>query len=312
MQCQLIRNSHFSGSAIRTHLNSSVAVRPTGFVERQRKGEANLLHRGTCVDDPLGWGDTLASTCADYKTFSWCTSSGGYGSGWDSSSLGDFSLYAVNGIDATDACCHCGGGQRTAPQHHDTSTPQHQTAKQHKNGTPQDETTTPPHHNNDTTATQNSNKTTQQHNNTTIQHHIMMIPHSSKTTPHDHNMTTAQKHTNITTSQLRDVIREMVNVAKNQHSNTTAVASLSTEAQDQGSGSSGSSDCGSNASGSNAGPAKTYSVGEQVRVRDKDDEEWKDGVITSVIGGAVSVKPTGWETSHNWDEIHRVGDTIVC
>merc|ERR1719188_2422503 len=41
--------------------------------------------------------------------------SGGYGSGWDHNQFGLFSRWAVNGIDATQACCECGGGQEPTP-----------------------------------------------------------------------------------------------------------------------------------------------------------------------------------------------------
>merc|ERR1711862_386225 len=49
-------------------------------------------------------------TCADYVSKAWCTSDGGYGSGWDKSTDGSFDDWAVNGVAATVACCGCGGG----------------------------------------------------------------------------------------------------------------------------------------------------------------------------------------------------------
>jgi predicted outer membrane repeat protein len=44
-----------------------------------------------------------------YSTGSLCTTDGGYGSGWELS-YGMFQDYAVGNIDATQACCACGGG----------------------------------------------------------------------------------------------------------------------------------------------------------------------------------------------------------
>jgi len=43
-----------------------------------------------------------------YKLFKYCTSTGGYGSGWDDS-YGAFKDYAKNGQDAT-VCPQCGCG----------------------------------------------------------------------------------------------------------------------------------------------------------------------------------------------------------
>merc|ERR1712222_276625 len=56
------------------------------------------------------WKSTAGSTCADYVSKAWCTSDGGYGSGWDKSTDGSFDDWAVNGVAATVACCGCGGG----------------------------------------------------------------------------------------------------------------------------------------------------------------------------------------------------------
>merc|ERR1739838_218226 len=63
-----------------------------------------------CDDKPAGWKSTAGSTCADYVSKAWCTSDGGYGSGWDKSTDGTFDDWAVNGVAATVACCGCGGG----------------------------------------------------------------------------------------------------------------------------------------------------------------------------------------------------------
>lgn len=52
--------------------------------------------------------------------------------------------------------------------------------------------------------------------------------------------------------------------------------------------------------------AKTYSVGEQVQIRDPkifNDNKWRHGVVTSVTDGKVSVRPKGWVKAYTWDEI---------
>merc|ERR1719190_324528 len=38
-----------------------------------------------CDDKPADWKSSAGSTCADYVSKAWCTSDGGYGSGWDKS-----------------------------------------------------------------------------------------------------------------------------------------------------------------------------------------------------------------------------------
>merc|ERR1712032_1162978 len=82
-----------------------------------------------CDDKPADWKSTAGSTCADYVSKAWCTSDGGYGSGWDKSTDGSFDDWAVNGVAATVACCGCGGGstvtgrQACQGHSHDTATP---------------------------------------------------------------------------------------------------------------------------------------------------------------------------------------------
>jgi hypothetical protein len=68
--------------------------------------------RSSCTETPAGWTSSTGATCAEYETNSWCTSSGGYGTGWPS---GTFADTAVSGIDASHACCECGGGVSVAP-----------------------------------------------------------------------------------------------------------------------------------------------------------------------------------------------------
>lgn len=73
----------------------------------------------TCQDWPPGWKDSYDEGCTNYaKSDQWyCTSDGGFGPGWDPDGDGDrgpFSDYQVNGVDATQACCACGGGIQPA------------------------------------------------------------------------------------------------------------------------------------------------------------------------------------------------------
>jgi hypothetical protein len=80
-----------------------------------------------CVDSPEGWVDKWGASCQSncddpekgcYERFlpsnlPACTSDGGYGAGWDSD-WGNFADYSAGGIDATQACCICGGGSTAA------------------------------------------------------------------------------------------------------------------------------------------------------------------------------------------------------
>ena len=55
---------------------------------------------------PHGWSDTTSTTCDGYKSKNWCTSSGAYGTGWDST-WGTFETnkkYEYSGQD----CVECG------------------------------------------------------------------------------------------------------------------------------------------------------------------------------------------------------------
>ena len=54
--------------------------------------------------------DSDGDNCEEYKVNQWCSSSGGYGTGWDES-VGTFEDFAVNGQTAV-VCpqCGCEGG----------------------------------------------------------------------------------------------------------------------------------------------------------------------------------------------------------
>ena len=60
-----------------------------------------------CEDSPLNWKDSKDNDCKKYEDLEWCTGRKGYGPGWTG---GTFAHYRRNGLDATQACCACGGG----------------------------------------------------------------------------------------------------------------------------------------------------------------------------------------------------------
>ena len=84
--------------------------------------DAAQVKTGACWDTPQQWRgmdqtmdpERLFWSCSTYKVNEFCTSSPGgsaYGTGWDDS-WGTFSdLPDANGVDASMACCACGGGR---------------------------------------------------------------------------------------------------------------------------------------------------------------------------------------------------------
>jgi hypothetical protein len=65
----------------------------------------------TNLDDGSAWESVSGIDCYDYEEYSLCTPNGEPGDGWDSS-LGDLNQWAVEGLDASQACCVCGGGSQ--------------------------------------------------------------------------------------------------------------------------------------------------------------------------------------------------------
>jgi hypothetical protein len=57
--------------------------------------------------DINGWTDARGDGCFEYSANQFCLPDGSAGSGWDPND-GAFSLYATDGLDATQACCACG------------------------------------------------------------------------------------------------------------------------------------------------------------------------------------------------------------
>jgi hypothetical protein len=60
-------------------------------------------------DDLFNWRTSTGFGCSDYAKYNFCETDGSSGSGWDDS-FGKFSDYAIDGVDASQACCACGGG----------------------------------------------------------------------------------------------------------------------------------------------------------------------------------------------------------
>lgn len=67
-----------------------------------------------CADSPNGWTSSTGLTCQEYANKKLCTQSGGHGSWWNFD-WGTIADKAVNGIDALQACCLCGGGTTATP-----------------------------------------------------------------------------------------------------------------------------------------------------------------------------------------------------
>ena len=68
----------------------------------------------TCEDSPIDWESSTKAPCSQYSELQWCTLDGGYGTGWNPAYV-DFAKWGVNGVDASQACCACGGGLKSSP-----------------------------------------------------------------------------------------------------------------------------------------------------------------------------------------------------
>ena len=68
-----------------------------------------------CIDIP-NWHDNYNYRCEHYDQGNFCTSNGSLGRGWEEE-WGAIADWKVDGgMDATKACCVCGGGKRTQPK----------------------------------------------------------------------------------------------------------------------------------------------------------------------------------------------------
>lgn len=76
--------------------------------DQSASGQSSLR----CMDR-RGWVDSYGYTCDMYVDRDYCTPSGGFGRGWDAGWGSNYRDYvSVDGFDATQACCGCGGGLR--------------------------------------------------------------------------------------------------------------------------------------------------------------------------------------------------------
>lgn len=62
-----------------------------------------------CENIPVNWQPDGDVPCQDWFDENYCTSTGGYGTGWDAS-WGYFENYTDEGRTVVEACCQCGGG----------------------------------------------------------------------------------------------------------------------------------------------------------------------------------------------------------
>lgn len=98
-------------------MRGATGVSLAGKDARESPGRGSLAilpktgRRLACVDLP-GWADIQGYTCGNYVDRQWCTATRGYGTQWNTTKLGQFTDRLNtdnNGIDATRACCGCGG-----------------------------------------------------------------------------------------------------------------------------------------------------------------------------------------------------------
>ena len=84
----------------------------------------SLQGNGQCQDKSLRrgkfWEDKMHFNCSLYVGAKWCKKGGsGYGKGWNSF-WGKFRGFKNKGMDASNACCGCGGGIKKAKRFDDT------------------------------------------------------------------------------------------------------------------------------------------------------------------------------------------------
>jgi hypothetical protein len=88
-----------SDTSASTTQSSSIAIDATSGTDAKA-----LFGSPTATD-----GVPSSRSCLRYAESDYCDSSGAAGSGWNGA-WGTISELAYNGVDATDACCACGGG----------------------------------------------------------------------------------------------------------------------------------------------------------------------------------------------------------
>merc|ERR1712190_471203 len=98
-----------------THLwNADVAIWPASLLMADDQWDVyTAITWQECVDNPVNWRSSNGRSCTSYKEMHLCTDSGEYGAGWAQVNDGTFEKHATNGVSAVQACCTCGGGQRS-------------------------------------------------------------------------------------------------------------------------------------------------------------------------------------------------------
>jgi len=95
------------------HWFQTIGIALLMFVDAQAlQVSVNGSSSRACVEGygtPFTWISSDDTPCSWYVDEGACTPSGTYGTGWRSW-YGTYQNWAVNGIDATMACCGCGGG----------------------------------------------------------------------------------------------------------------------------------------------------------------------------------------------------------
>jgi len=81
------------------------------------KAAAPSISVPSCVDKLIAWEDSGLDRCQVYARKKFCTNTGKYGVGWKKKQTWlkkRFEDFATGGVSATQACCACGGGLKTA------------------------------------------------------------------------------------------------------------------------------------------------------------------------------------------------------
>jgi hypothetical protein len=94
----------------------------SNFVDTADGSGSGTTGEHSCADEPLHWASNYGTNCSQYVKLAYCTTSGGYGIGWEAD-WGAFDVYSsTSGIDSSQACCGCGGGS-TGDVSHEALTP---------------------------------------------------------------------------------------------------------------------------------------------------------------------------------------------
>lgn len=117
LNAEMEREQHAAGEKLAEFAKAAAAVRAS----QAAAGDVSTR----CVDYPRSWVDSQGDYCYMYEYARLCTPNKGYGAYWSLLKGGNFSNYAVTnstwavagnpvpvggGVDATFACCACGGG----------------------------------------------------------------------------------------------------------------------------------------------------------------------------------------------------------